>query len=202
MTAKQTQAIRERGWFAAALSIPLLTSAVPALADDTQIVAGKRVGAISIGEARATVEKTLGKAQTEHAPSPQRTLAMWPLAGKGNLHVEFIDGKVARVGTNAKEYATSDALAVGATLADVRAKHAALVETDYAVQRKGGRAGKGALTVQCYDDVANGIGFAFGAGDGKSDFVLTSIYVHAPGKAAPCGQEDDPRATKKIGATK
>ena len=201
MATKQRKAIRVRARVLARASILLLALAPPALAGDTQIVAGKRVGAVSLGATRAQVEKALGKAQTEHAPSPQRTLAQWPLPGKGSLHAEFIDGKVARVGTNAQEYATTDGIALGASLADVRAKHANLAETDYAVQRKGGKGAKGTLAVQCYDDVANGIGFAFNRAEGKSDFVLASIYVHAAGKPAACGEEDDPRATKRVGAS-
>jgi hypothetical protein len=162
---------------------------------DTAIVPGKRVGAVALGMHRAQVEKLLGAAQISNEVSPHRTNASWPLPGRGSLHVQFIDGVATRVATNAKEYSTSDGLAVGASPAEVRALHARTVETDYSVARRGG------VAAQCHDDVAAGIGFEFDKGPAQREFVLRGIYVHAAGKAAACVRDDDPQATHKIGAT-
>ncbi len=180
----------------ASLAVVLLTLSAGAVAADTQIVAGKRVGAVSLGMTVAQVETQVGKAQTGRAPSSEHTLAIFPLPGKGELHVEFSGGKAIRIGTNAREYATSDGIALGASQGVVRAKHPHVTETEYDVRRRGG------MTAQCYDDVANGIGFEFDRSAAKADFALVAIYVHAAGKPAPCGREDDPRATKKLGASK
>lgn len=174
-----------------------LAGAVPsARADDMMIVAGRRVGVIAVGLRRAQVEKLLGAPQVTNELSPHRANASWPLAGTGSLHVQFVDGVAARVGTNAKEYSTGDGLAAGASPASVRAQHPQTVETDYAVARRGG------VAAQCHDDVAAGIGFEFDKGPAQHEFVLRSIYVHAPGKATPCARADDPHATKKVGASK
>ena len=178
-----------------ALLLALVNAAPPARAADTLIVAGKRVGVVTLGMHRTQIEKLLGAAQASNELSPHRTNASWPLAGMGSLHVQFVDGVAARVGTNAKEYATGDGLAAGASPASVRALHPQAVETDYAVARRGG------VAAQCHDDVAAGIGFEFDKGPAQREFVLRAIYVHAQGKATPCARDDDPHATKKVGAT-
>jgi hypothetical protein len=109
------------------------------------------------------------------------------------VRVQVIDGVTTRIGTGAKVYTTSNGLAAGASLASVRALHPQTTESDYFVRRSGG------VAVQCHDDVTGGIGFEFDQGAGQADFVLRAIYVHAPGKPTPCGREDDPHATKKVG---
>jgi hypothetical protein len=145
---------------------------------------------------RAQVEKLLGGASQSSELSPHRTVAAFPLPGKGDFHVLFVDGVAARVGTTAKEYATGDGLAVGASVAKMRELHPAVSETDYQIQRKGG------VSAQCYDDVAAGIGFEFDKGPKQQEFVLRGIYVHAAGKAMACNRKDDPRASEHVGATK
>jgi hypothetical protein len=181
------------------LATLLLTSAAPfARAADTLIVAGKRVGAVELGMRRAQVEKLLGKAESDHVQSPKRTNSVWSIDDGGGhkieVRIQFIDGVTTRIGTGAKAYTTSKGLAAGASLASVRALHPQTSESDYFVRRSGG------VAVQCHDDVAGGIGFEFDKGAGQDDFVLRAIYVHAPGKPTPCGREDDPHATKKVGA--
>lgn len=180
------------------LIVLALACAQPASAADTSIVPGKRVGAVAVGMSRAKIEKLLGAAAASNALSPQRTNAAWPLPGKGELHVQFVDGVAARVGTTAKEYATSDGLAVGASVASMRALHPNATETDYDVRRKMG----GAAAAQCYDDVGAGIGFEFDRGAAQREFVLRAIYVHAAGKATPCGRRDDPRAVERVDKSK
>jgi hypothetical protein len=171
-----------------------LALAAAAFAADTTIIPGKRIGDVAVGMRRAQVEKLLGAAQSGNELSPHRTNASWPLPGTGSLHVQFVDGVAARVATNAKEYSTPDGLAMGAPPADVLALHAQMVETDYSVERRGG------VAAQCHDDVAAGIGFEFDKGPAQRAFVLRAIYVHAPGKATPCGRDDDPQATRKMRA--
>src|SRR5262249_5858165 len=128
--------------------------------------------------------------------SPHRTIAAFPLPGKGDFHVLFVDGAAARVGTTAKEYATTDGLAVGAAIEKMRALHPAVTENDYQSQSKGG------VSAQCYDDVAAGIGFEFDKGAQQHDFVLRAIYVHAAGQTMACNRKDDPRAVQHVGAAK
>ena len=178
-----------------ALLLALVDAAAPAQATDMTIVAGKRIGAVAIGMRRAQIEKLLGGAQVSNELSPHRTNASWPLAGMGSLHVQFVDDVAVRVGTNAKEYATGDGLAVGSAQASVRGLHPQTVETDYSVARHGG------VAARCHDDVAAGIGFEFDKSPAQREFVLRGIYVHAPGKATPCARDDDPQATKKVGAS-
>ena len=165
-------------------------------ADDMLIVAGKRVGTVTVGMTRTQAEKLLGAPSSSGDLSPHRTNVTWPLPGKGDIHVQFVDGKAARVGTTAKEYATADGLAGGASVAKMRSLHPAVTETDYEIRRKGG------VSAQCYDDVAAGIGFEFDKGPAQRDFVLRTIYVHAPGKATACNRKDDPRALEHVDATK
>lgn len=165
-----------------------------ARADDMLIVPGKRVGAVTVGMSRTQVDKLLGAASSSNELSPHRANAVWPLPGKGDIHVQFVDGKAVRVGTTAKEYATSDGLAGGASVAKMRSLHPAVTETDYQIQRKGG------VSAQCYDDVAAGIGFEFDKGPQAHDFVLRATYVHAPGTAIACNRKDDPRALEHVAA--
>jgi len=182
----------------AALLLALV--ALDGAAADTLIVAGKRVGAVELGMRRAQVEKLLGKAEADHVQSPQRTNSVWSIdSGSGRnveVHVQFIDGVTTRIGTGGKAYATSKGLASGASLASVHALHPQTSESDYIVRHGGGMA----IAVQCHDDVAAGIGFEFDKSPGQADFALRAIYVHAAGKPTPCGREDDPHATKKVGA--
>lgn len=189
---------RRAGMRATGALLAALTLAVTAAAADTQVVAGKRVGAVEIGMRRAQVDKLLGAAAAEHVQSPHRTNGVWAIGGdgdrRGELHVQFVDGVATRIGTGAKSYATADGIAAGAAVASVRALHPHTAQSDYFVRRSGG------VAVQCHDDVGAGIGFEFDKGAGQPAFVLRSIYVHAPGKATPCGREDDPRATRKVGA--
>jgi hypothetical protein len=177
-----------------AVLLALSCAVSTACASDTLIIAGKRVGDVAIGMRRAQVEKLLGAAQNVNEVSPRRMNASWPLPGKGSLFVQFVDGTAARVSSNAKEYVTDDGLTIGASPAEVRAQHAQTVDADYSVARRGG------VAAQCLDDVAAGIGFEFDKGPLQHDFVLRGIYVHAPGKATPCAREDDPHATRKMGA--
>lgn len=186
-------ASRHAGLLAFLASLGAAAATPATTAADSAIVAGKRIDAIEIGMRRTQVEKLLGKADSEHVQSPHRTNAVWPVVGKGQLHAQFVDGVVARVATGARQYATSDGIAAGASMETVRALHPQTSETDYAVRRGGG-----AIAVQCHDDVAAGIGFEFDKGAAQRAFVLRSIYVHARGKATPCGREDDPRATRKV----
>ncbi len=182
------------------VALLLAPMALYGAATDTLIVAGKRVGAVELGMRRAQVEKLLGKAEADHVQSPQRTNSVWSIDGGGGrnveVHVQFIDGVTTRIGTGAKAYATSQGLASGASLASVHAAHPQTSETNYIVRHGGGMA----IAVQCHDDVAAGIGFEFDKSPGQDDFVLRAIYVHAPGKPTACGREDDPHATKKLGA--
>ena len=184
---------RARGACLALTAFLGLAIATATVAADTAIVAGKSIGGVAIGMRRAQVEKLLGAAQLSNELSPHRTNASWPLPGTGNLNVQFTDGVATRVATNAKEYATSDGLAVGASPTQVRALHAQTVETDYSVARRGG------VAAQCHDDVVAGIGFEFDKGPAQRAFALRVIYVHAPGKATPCVRDDDPQATHKMG---
>lgn len=187
-------ASRSAALLASLASLAAAVAAPVTRAADSSIVAGKRIDAVEIGMRRTQVEKLLGKADTEYAQSPRRTNALWPLAGKGELHVQFVDGVASRVATGARQYATGDGISAGASLDSVRALHPQTSETDYLVRRSGG------ISVQCHDDVAAGIGFEFDKGAGQRAFVLRSIYVHARGKATPCGRDDDRRATKKVSA--
>ena len=168
----------------------------PCAADDMLIVPGKRIGAVTVGMSRAQAGKVLGAPSSSNDLSPHRVNVTWPLPGKGDIHVQFVDGKAARVGTTAKEYATADGLAGGASVAKMRSLHPTASETDYEIRRKGG------VAAQCYDDVAAGIGFEFDKGPAQQEFVLRAIYVHAPGKAMACNRKDDPRALEHVDATK
>ena len=181
------------------LLLLLAVVATTGRAADSLIVPGKRIGAIGVGMPRAQVDKLLGTSDASYTLSPRRTDEVWPVMtdGKrdGEMRVQFFDGVASRISTTARRYATTDGLAIGASIASLRPRIPQLHESDYLVRRSGG------VEVQCYADVPAGIGFEFDKGALLPQYALSDIYVFAAGKLTECGRSDDPRAVQRVGKT-
>ncbi len=105
----------------------------------TRLPPSVALAGVRLGDDQDRVLETLGKPALPPAPMVWKsghTAVMWPYdpdlgaGGVPNLSVTFIDGRVRRVAALSRQYATTDGLRVGESMADARALYGTGIEGD------------------------------------------------------------------------
>ena len=165
--------------FVATVSLLVLVSSADAVPPNTEIVPGKSVGAITLGEPLSRVERHLGESELGDT-AMGRFWEVWPIDKHGGTIGVFCRRPdqhtfvVERIRSTSTRYSLANSIGIGSKFMDIQQRFPDLVRiaTYYSDQRQ--------QQIEVYDSANRGIAFEIALAHAHPSARCTAFIIHVP----------------------